>query len=155
MPIPHADIALQRLLEGVDRSGGPDACWPWVRVSDKHGYGRLWIGSRTDGSLQRIGAHVLAYRLTHGDPPPDKPCILHTCDNPPCCNPKHLWAGTQADNNADSAKKGRTVGGKGRRPTHCPAGHPYDEANTRTTNGKRYCRACSRLHSHHRKDRRQ
>lgn len=149
VPIPHADDALQKLLSGVDRSGGPNACWPWVRFTDKHGYGRVWVGSRTDGSLQKIGTHVLAYRLTFGDPPADKPYILHTCDNPSCCNPNHLWTGTQADNLADMAAKRR---GGGSRRTHCPQGHPYDEANTRVTNGKRYCRTCSQLQSHHRKE---
>lgn len=141
----HPSPPEERLRDGIDRSGGPDACWPWIKARDGHGYGTLRIGSRLDGTSRMVGAHVLAYRLADGDPPADKPCILHTCDNPPCCNPKHLWAGTRADNNADSARKGRTVGGKGRKPMHCPAGHPYDETNTHIYRGKRYCRVCRRM----------
>jgi hypothetical protein len=86
-------------------------------------------------------AHVLAYRLAFGHPPPDKPCILHVCDNPSCCNPAHLWAGTAADNNVDMARKGRHGGSK---KTHCAQGHPYDEANTIIDGGWRRCRACKR-----------
>lgn len=106
-----------RLLNGIDRSGGPDACWPWMLATNEYGYGLLRLGSIIDGSRRMARAHILAYRLAFGAPPLDKPCILHTCDNPRCCNPRHLWAGTVADNNADMVMKGR-------------ARHPNGESNT-------------------------
>jgi hypothetical protein len=52
-------------------------------------------------------AHRVAWTLANG-PIPAGMHVLHTCDNPPCCNPGHLWLGTQADNMADMARKGRT-----------------------------------------------
>jgi len=131
----------ERFHSGVDRSSGPDVCWPWMRAVNRQGYGEISVGSRTDGSRTLLRAHVLAYRLAFGDPPPDKPCILHSCDNPPCCNPRHLWAGTKADNIRDSVRKGRHRNSK---RTHCPAGHPYDESNTYVYRGQRICKACRR-----------
>lgn len=131
-----------RLAAGIDQTGGPDACWPWKRATNNQGYGIFTIGSPVDGHQRRSLAHRLVYQLTFGDPPPDKPCILHTCDNPSCCNPRHLWAGTVGDNNEDMARKGRH--GESKR-THCPAGHPYDEGNTYLEHGRRHCRACMKI----------
>jgi hypothetical protein len=51
-------------------------------------------------------SHRAAWKLTHG-PIPDGLQVLHRCDNPPCCNPAHLFLGTQQDNIADMHKKGR------------------------------------------------
>ena len=124
----------ERLYRSIDRSGGPDTCWPWMLSRDRGGYGRIAIGRRM------TRAHVVMYRLTFGDPPPDKPRVLHTCDNPPCCNPRHLWAGTITDNNRDTVLKGRHVETK---KTHCPQGHPYDEVNTYIrSSGRRLCKTC-------------
>lgn len=71
----------------------------------------------------------------------------HYCDNPPCCNARHLYVGTQADNIRDAMVRGRHVPPPRamEAKTTCPAGHPYDEANTwiRRT-GSRQCRACDR-----------
>lgn len=89
--------------------------------------------------------HVLAWVDAHGMlPPPEKPCILHTCDNPPCENPDHLWAGTRADNNADMHAKRRHDNGRARR-THCANDHEFTPENTfqRKDRG-RGCRACVR-----------
>jgi hypothetical protein len=93
----------------VDKSGGPDACWLWARGRTK-GYGRLRLG----GKLWR--AHRLAWQCVHGLLADDIK-VLHTCDNPPCCNPAHLYAGTQLDNAADRDSKGRGATGD-RNGTH-------------------------------------
>lgn len=86
----------------VDRSGGPDACWPWTACLGTGGYGKFGIsGQRTEG------AHRIAYVLTHGEIPDDLPCILHRCDHRPCTNPAHLFAGTKRENTRDMYAKGR------------------------------------------------
>ena len=77
-----------------------DDCWEWQAATNKLGYGVvMYHGS---GAL----AHRIVWLLENGDVP-DGLCVLHTCDNPPCCNPEHLWLGTREDNNKDRAAKGR------------------------------------------------
>jgi len=82
--------------------GGDGDCWPWSGCKAPKGYGTLhdW---RT---RKNIRAHRLAYRIANGSIP-EGMMICHTCDNPPCCNPKHLFAGTNQDNVNDRDRKGR------------------------------------------------
>lgn len=80
---------------------GADECWPW-RGATANGYGHLRLGGRTAGHIK---AHRLAYILAKGDP--GEQLICHTCDNPPCCNPAHLFAGDGQANTDDMMKKGR------------------------------------------------
>ena len=83
--------------------GGPEDCWPWIAgvVSGSKPYGRVRIG----GKLKL--AHRVVYELATGEELSDDIQICHSCDNPSCCNPRHLWKGTNADNMRDKATKGR------------------------------------------------
>lgn len=85
----------------VDRSGGPDACWPFDHP-DADGYGRIrFVRVKPKG---KIKAHRLAWILTHGATDAQ---VLHTCDNPPCCNPAHLYEGNPQRNAQDRENRGR------------------------------------------------
>jgi hypothetical protein len=79
---------------------GPDDCWVWTGSTDPRGYGHIWRQGRL------VPTHRLSYELNRG-PIPDGMCVLHRCDNPPCCNPSHLFLGTKADNAHDMHAKGR------------------------------------------------
>jgi DNA-binding CsgD family transcriptional regulator len=83
----------------VDRSGGPNSCWP-IRPPHQRGYGKVVIWGVS-------GAHRVAWVMTNG-PIPAGLQIRHSCDNPPCCNPAHLQMGTLQENEADKRARGRT-----------------------------------------------
>lgn len=74
-------------------------CWEWQRQLNPAGYGALRATGRP------WLAHRLSYSIFSGDP--SGLVICHKCDNPKCCNPTHLFAGTQQDNVADMMRKGR------------------------------------------------
>jgi hypothetical protein len=113
-----------------------DDCIEWTGQRLPSGYGRVWDPVRKRREL----VHRIAYAETFG-PIPDGMCVCHTCDNPPCHNPAHLWLGTKADNNRDRAAKGRS-GARGKKDS-CKAGHPLSGDNLRVTpNGTRQCRTC-------------
>jgi hypothetical protein len=80
--------------------GDANECWEWRGRKNRAGYGALWIVSAN------FFAHRISFSLENG---PIKPGLLicHTCDNPPCCNPSHLFLGTQQDNLKDMYTKGR------------------------------------------------
>jgi hypothetical protein len=82
---------------------GPDECWEWQGSRSKKGYG--FVGSRALNKVEKY-AHRFAYRAAKG-PIPDGLVMCHKCDNPPCCNPAHLWPGTVAENAQDMVRKGR------------------------------------------------
>lgn len=89
----------------VDQSAGDDGCWPWLGrvMTTRRGYGRLTFKGRM------VGAHRMALTLTSGGEHHGL-FACHRCDNPICCNPKHLFWGTHDDNMADCVAKGRKRG---------------------------------------------
>lgn len=91
---------------------GPDDCWEWTGSGVPKGYGTL-----CEGRWKRHYAHRLSYEL-HFGPIPDGFEVLHTCDNPPCCNPAHLYIGTAHDNMQDCLKRGRHNPPRGTRSAH-------------------------------------
>ena len=86
----------------VDRSGGPLACWRWLGSTPR--YGRVKV-ARKSRQASRV-----AWEITNGPIPPGLHA-LHRCDNPPCCNPAHLFLGTHRDNMQDRNAKGRVASG--------------------------------------------
>lgn len=78
----------------------PDDCWEWPFGRTK-GYGMCWW----QGKMRRA-THVVLHLLRDINVPPGM-VAAHTCDNPPCVNPDHLFVGTRADNNLDRDRKGR------------------------------------------------
>src|SRR4051794_14535196 len=81
---------------------GPEDCWPWTASKLPRGYGQIYHS----GLRRPVAAQRMAWELTRGAIPPGLG-VLHSCDNPPCVNPAHLWIGTDADNHADMVAKGR------------------------------------------------
>lgn len=83
-----------------------DECWNWQGAVNDYGYGYLKIGPT--GERVQLLAHRVAF-AAYNDELPDGADLLHSCDNPPCCNPAHLRIGDQRTNLADMRAKGRAV----------------------------------------------
>lgn len=128
----------ERFWARVDKSGD---CWIWTASRYRRGYGQAYFEGRY------YTAHRLAYTLTFG-PVPMGICVCHHCDNPPCCNPAHLFLGTDADNMRDRDAKGRGRS-QFKKQSHCKYGHEFTPENTYVVakDGERACRACNRRRS--------
>lgn len=99
--IPITDTDAQRLWSKV-LIGKAEDCWPWQGYRGEKGYGQMGFNRKL------IAPHRLAYMIAHDlDDLPTEVCVLHKCDNPPCCNPRHLFLGDKNLNNEDMRQKGR------------------------------------------------
>lgn len=116
------DPIIKRFMSKVDVRGD-DECWPWKAGKDRDGYGRFQLNDTWTAS------HRIAYFLRHKKLPTqntqgEKLLVCHTCDNPICVNPNHLFLGTHLDNVRDSIAKGRRADMKGvNNPGSCLSDH--------------------------------
>lgn len=90
----------------VDKGlAGDDTCWPWLGCTTR-GYGRFNAPYISD-----TRAHRIAWLMANGKEIPSGMFVCHTCDNPSCCNPDHLFLGTHQENMDDKVSKGRQLVG--------------------------------------------
>lgn len=101
----------ERLYSHVDWAGGPLSCWNWIGSKKPKGYGEMSFG----GKRYTVATHRLSYVLANGPLPQGEgyhgTCVLHHCDNPSCCNPAHLFLGSNRDNVNDMVRKNRQAKG--------------------------------------------
>jgi hypothetical protein len=95
----------ERFWEKVEKS---DDCWLWASCIGSRGYGHFWVGGKKRQNL----AHRVAWELANGKSVPDGMVVMHSCDNPACVNPAHLFVGSHQDNKIDSVRKGRHAHGE-------------------------------------------
>lgn len=129
---------LERLWAKVDKSGA-DGCWLWTGPTNATGYGQIHLSG---DNHHRPLVHRLVYELLVG-PIPAELTLDHLCRIRSCCNPGHLEPVSYREN----LLRGDTLAAANAAKTHCPAGHPYDEANTYVHNNGRGCRICRNEHS--------
>lgn len=101
----------QRFWDKVDIKSREE-CWEWMAAQNEAGYGRF----RLNGEL--AGPHRLIWAEVHHERIPKDRDVCHSCDNPPCINPKHLFVGSRSENMLDAVRKGRLYTGgldKGRK----------------------------------------
>lgn len=132
----------------------PQKCWEWKAHISTQGYGVFWW----NGS-NRVASRI-SYMIHHGVAHLDKDVeICHTCDNPPCVNPNHLFFGNAKVNAIDRNKKNRhnidySIHNSNIFKTHCKWGHLFDDRNTGIRkNGNRYCKDCKNRRTKERNER--
>jgi hypothetical protein len=96
-----SDALVERFWSKVDKRSD-DECWEWTQHRKSSGYGQFVLRKGVFLTASRV-----ALALTIGRPLRQGELACHRCDNPPCCNPAHIFAGTAYDNATDAINKGR------------------------------------------------
>ena len=103
-------MSLQDRIESYYLKGLPNECWPWTKSVNEHGYGT------TRGLIDNRGKSLLSHRIVLekklGRSIREGYCALHTCNNPICGNPNHLYEGTHYQNMVDRDNAGHTIRGE-------------------------------------------
>lgn len=98
-------LVADRFWEKVNKLEGDDSCWEWTGSLSHRGYGRFRVGKKIVRSTH------FSWEIENG-PIPEELNVLHTCDNPKCVRPKHLFTGTNKDNTRDMMSKDRQARGE-------------------------------------------
>jgi hypothetical protein len=151
-PIPMLSLGqISAVMQRVDRTGGPDACWPWHGQLAMNGYGTFAVVK--DGRTYQFKAHRLVWALINGEQPPLDLDLDHTCRMKHCCNPRHLEAVTHSENvrrgmqARKDAAPGPVMADDDDQAQYCKNGHPWAETRSqRSGKGSRYrkCMQCAR-----------
>jgi len=94
-----------RFWSYVDKDSECYGCWDWIGNRHKSGYGKIWVDGET------WLTHRVSWIMFNGEIP-DGLCVLHRCDNKSCCNPDHLYLGTNMENSKDMCSKDRQATGE-------------------------------------------
>lgn len=136
----------ERFWAKVERRSDSE-CWPWLGATDQNGYGQMYVNGHNRKATK------IAWELFNAADFPDGKDACHSCDNPNCVNPRHIWPGTHKENMVDARAKGRLspiekfARTRDQLPpkTFCPHGHEYTEENTYVTpRGTKVCLICRR-----------
>jgi hypothetical protein len=126
-------------------------CWEWLGAKSADGYGQFVLDGRRGRKKVRVPPYRYTWEVYNGRAFPKGKEPDHTCNNRSCVNPRHIEPVTHSENQKRAYVRGRKRPGRDYvirpRPTHCPRGHEYTEAN-KLPGGKAkalQCRACGNL----------